>query len=211
MDRDAFEQRLVELWTTTRVPLTRATLVALTGAPRTTLDEWLEALVADKRLELDATSHGELTFGVPGTARTAHGPETIEELRTIERLRGELAPAARQSRTPDRAAPRSLAEDHKSASLASAAQTGRSIVTGGALGLVAGPLGWLYAAPLREALPAAALYLVVCKLLPLLLLLPLLGVVHPAAAVVGALYASRYNAAGRRTSLIPGAPDDARR
>jgi hypothetical protein len=79
-------------------------------------------------------------------------------------------------------------------------QGDKSLIAAGALGLLTGPFGWLYAAPLREAVPAILVFLILCKVLPtaLLMILPVL----PASALIGALYAWKYNRTGRRSSLL---------
>ena len=65
-----------------------------------------------------------------------------------------------------------------------------------------GPLGWLYAAPLCEAVPGAAGYVGLRWLLPHFLLLPVLGVVAPICRVAGVHYAWRHNQTGERTGLF---------
>src|SRR5678816_3250013 len=52
----------------------------------------------------------------------------------------------------------------------------KSVAASGMLSLVLGPFGWMYAAPLREAVPGMAIYVGLCSLLPHFLLVPLLGV-----------------------------------
>ena len=70
------------------------------------------------------------------------------------------------------------------------------------LSLVLGPLGWLYAAPLREAVPGVAIYVGLCSLLPHFLLVPLLGIAAPVSGVAGVYYAWRHNQTGERTGLF---------
>jgi hypothetical protein len=76
----------------------------------------------------------------------------------------------------------------------------------GAASLVLGPIGWLYAGSLREAVPATAAWLVLAgiasKILPAFLLMPVLMVVMPLSAIAGVVYAMQYNRAGKRQRLF---------
>ena len=72
----------------------------------------------------------------------------------------------------------------------------------GALSFFLGPFGWLYAAPLKEAAPAIVVFLILCKLLPAMLLYPLLGLLMPLSALAGVSYAWLYNRQGGRASLV---------
>ena len=78
----------------------------------------------------------------------------------------------------------------------------RSLVASGVLSFFFGPLGWLYAAPLKDALPGILLFTLLYAILPHFLLLPLLGVLLPVSALAGVTYAWLYNKQGERTSLI---------
>lgn len=77
------------------------------------------------------------------------------------------------------------------------------MISGGASLL--GPIGWLYAGSLREAVPATAAWLlvasVVWKILPFLWM-PLMMVVMPLSAIAGVIYALSYNRAGKRQRLF---------
>lgn len=69
-----------------------------------------------------------------------------------------------------------------------------------------GPIGWLYAGSLREAVPAATVWLalmaLVSKFVPAVLLMPVLFVALPLSGLAGALYALSYNRAGSRQRLF---------
>src|SRR5207248_5388147 len=78
----------------------------------------------------------------------------------------------------------------------------RSLVASGALSFFFGPLGWLYAAPLKDALPGILLFALLYAVLPHFLLLPLLGLLLPVSALAGVTYAWLYNKQGERTSLV---------
>ena len=77
------------------------------------------------------------------------------------------------------------------------------MISGGASLL--GPIGWLYAGSLREAVPATAAWLlvasVVWNILPFLWM-PLLMVVMPLSGIAGVVYALSYNRAGQRQRLF---------
>ena len=72
--------------------------------------------------------------------------------------------------------------------------------------LVLGPIGWLYAGSLREAIPATAGWLVLAtiasKILPAFLLMPVLMVALPLSAIGGLVYALQYNRHGGRQRLF---------
>ncbi len=81
----------------------------------------------------------------------------------------------------------------------------KSWVKAGVASLVLGPLGWLYAGSLREAVPASAAWLAFAALvssLPALLLFPVLLVVMPLSGIAGALYAVQFNRTGKRQRLF---------
>ncbi|HEX8113099.1 MAG TPA: hypothetical protein VF516_35455 [Kofleriaceae bacterium] len=84
------------------------------------------------------------------------------------------------------------------------------MISGGASLL--GPIGWLYAGSLREAVPATAAWLlvasVVWKILPFLWM-PLMMVVMPLSAIAGVIYALSYNRAGGRQRLFSDKKDKA--
>lgn len=69
-----------------------------------------------------------------------------------------------------------------------------------------GPIGWLYAGSLREAVPAAtawvALALLASKFLPMILLMPALMVALPLSGIAGVVYALQYNRTGKRQRLF---------
>jgi hypothetical protein len=76
-----------------------------------------------------------------------------------------------------------------------------------------GPVGWLYAGSLREAVPATAAWLVLAaiasKILPVFLLMPVLMVVLPLSGIAGVVYALQYNRAGTRQRMFDGKKDKA--
>lgn len=82
----------------------------------------------------------------------------------------------------------------------------KKLLTSGVLSFLFGPFGWLYAAPLKEALPAIGVYVAVFWLLnlflPSLLLVWPLAIVNVLTGVAGALYAWGFNSAGKRVPLV---------
>lgn len=81
----------------------------------------------------------------------------------------------------------------------------KSWVKAGVASLFLGPLGWLYAGSLREAVPASAAWVafgLLVSSLPSLLLFPVLMVVMPLSGIAGALYAVQYNRTGKRQRLF---------
>ena len=84
----------------------------------------------------------------------------------------------------------------------------KSWIASGVASLALGPIGWLYAGSLREAVPAATatmlLAAIASKILPAILLWPALMVVMPLSAIAGVVYAMQYNRKGRRQRLFEG-------
>lgn len=82
----------------------------------------------------------------------------------------------------------------------------KSWIKSGVASLALGPIGWLYAGSLREAVPATAgwvlLAAIASKILPAFLLMPVLMVVLPLSAIAGIVYALQYNRNGSRQRLF---------
>ncbi len=82
----------------------------------------------------------------------------------------------------------------------------KSWLASGGASLLLGPVGWLYAGSLREAVPASAAWVafaaLASKFVPLFLLLPVLLVAMPLSAIAGVVYALQYNRAGSRQRLF---------
>lgn len=82
----------------------------------------------------------------------------------------------------------------------------KSWMLSGLLSLGLGPVGWLYAGSMREAIPAATgtvlLAALVSKILPMVLLMPALLVVLPLSAIAGVMYTMQYNRTGKRQRLF---------
>jgi hypothetical protein len=191
MGQKAFESRVLEIWMRSRIPLTAAHVQHLTQAPREKVRKWLDAMTVAGVLDADVTDDGEMLWRVRGADRPATGPETVAELERMERLTAEV-----------RGAGQTLARVSAGAGLTTRSGDEKSIVASGALSLFLGPLGWLYAAPLREAVPAAAVVVAATMFIPHFLLAPVLGIVAPLSGLAGVYYAWRHNQTGERTGLF---------
>jgi hypothetical protein len=82
----------------------------------------------------------------------------------------------------------------------------KSWIKSGVASMALGPIGWLYAGSLREAVPASAAWLVLAaiasKILPTVLLMPVLMVALPLSGIAGVVYALQYNRSGKRQRLF---------
>lgn len=83
-----------------------------------------------------------------------------------------------------------------------AQSTRKSILASGLLSFFFGPLGWIYAAPLRSALVGGGAWLLCAAVLPSFILVYLASVVGPISAIAGVLYAVGFNRAGHRIPLF---------
>jgi hypothetical protein len=85
-------------------------------------------------------------------------------------------------------------------------QGDKSWVKSGLASMLLGPLGWLYAGSLREAIPASAAWLafaaIASKVIPVFLLMPVLLVALPLSGIAGVVYALQYNRTGGRQRLF---------
>ncbi|HEY7373834.1 MAG TPA: hypothetical protein VIF57_16860 [Polyangia bacterium] len=191
MKQKDFEARVLAIWVRSRVPLTLAHVQHLTGATRDRSKQWLDAMTVAGVLDVEVADDGEMIWTVRGAERPRSGAETVAEWERMQTLTREVARA-----------PTALAARALGGALVRGGDDKKSVVASGALSLVLGPLGWLYAAPLREAVPGAAVYVGLFSLLPHFLLVPLLGVLMPISGVAGVYYAWRHNQTGERTGLF---------
>jgi hypothetical protein len=194
MKQRDFESRVLEIWVRSRITLTAAHVQHVTGAPRDKVKRWLDAMTTDGALDADVRDDGEMIWSVRGAQRPSSGPETVAEMERLERLTAEVHGASK-----------ALARVSSIAGGLTAPGAGgehKSVAVSGALSLLLGPLGWLYAAPLREAVPAVVLTVAAVALVPTFLLTPVLGVVAPLSGIAGIYYAWRHNQTGERTGLF---------
>jgi len=186
------------------MPLTRANLQFVTGVPRGKLEKWLDQLVADGVLDVDADDDGEMVWGVRGAARATSGPQKPEEVKKLADLKQEVAGSAA-------AASSALALMKVGAgtarSLVAAGEGKKSLVASGLLSFFFGPLGWLYAAPLKEAVPAIVVYSLFWIVFShFALFAPIFTLLHILFGAAGVGYALRHNQKGERTSLLTSDP-----
>ncbi|HUS68618.1 MAG TPA: hypothetical protein VMZ28_28980 [Kofleriaceae bacterium] len=212
MNREDFEARVLELWMTTRIPLTRAHLQYGTGVARRKLNGWLDEMVSDSVLECDVDDDGEMVWTVPGAARALDGPRSFAEVEKLDGMRAEARRRVRERRDAAR-----KGDDAAAVGMALVRRAGggppartreegdgdkqKSLLLSAGLSFF-GPLGWLYAGSLREAIPAAALAVLIAAIVPTFLLMPILWLAMPLSAIVGLIYAWQYNRAGQRTPLF---------
>ncbi len=207
-----FEQAVLELAMTTRVPLTRANIVFYTGAQASKADKWLDEMVRDGLVEFDTDDDGELLYKVCGSKRPATGPKELTRCTACKRASGTGSRCSRCGQLLDSHL-RALKEEvegklvstalrklPRAAMLTTSPEGGKNVALGGALGLL-GPLGWFYAAPLQEAAMASVAFLLLFSLSKWLVIV-LSGLLLPLSAIVGALYAYKYNRTGRRSGLF---------
>src|ERR1700704_713528 len=125
---------------TTRMPLTRANVQFVTGVPRAKLEKWLDQLVAESVLDVDADDDGEMVWGVRGAVRAGAGPSKPEEVKKLGDLKREVAGASAAGAATALVkyggnAARSL--------LTTDGENKKSMVASGLLSFFFGPLGWL--------------------------------------------------------------------
>lgn len=191
MKQTEFEGRVLAIWMRSRVPLTLAHIQHLTGVSRAKASAWLDAMTASGALDMDVDDDGEMVWKVKGANRPSAGPQTVAELEKLERLTAEVGGATK-----------ALAQVSKVTGLTRQGGDQKSVIASGALSLFLGPLGWLYAAPLKEAVPGIVVFAVASSLLPAFLLAPLLGIAAPLSGLAGVYYAIRHNQTGERTGLF---------
>ena len=79
-------------------------------------------------------------------------------------------------------------------------------MTSGAISALLGPIGWLYAGSMKEAVPAAVgwvlLLTIASKILPTVLLFPPVIVAMGLSGIAGVVYAVQYNRKGGRQRLF---------
>jgi hypothetical protein len=178
------------------VPLTRTNLQYATGANRKQIERWLDGMLTDEVVDVGSDDDGEIVYTVRGAPRSKTGPFAIAEVVKMKSLESEVKGNLVR-------AGKALALSPQARSLVSrkGEDGDKSIVASAALSFFLGPVGWLYAAPLREALPAILIFAVMYKILPMFLFAPLLGIILPISALAGAGYAWAHNQSGGRASL----------
>ncbi len=199
MSREEFE-RVVRAMRAEGVPLSMPNLMVRTELPRHTIQDWLDDLDKPKK-EDDATASSKTVAG--------KGVDAIDQLReSIGALKDRVVKDAATKVVREKLG---LDDDDapKSRSSSKAKRAKRDLRVAAGLGLLGGPFGLLYAAPLLTAGIASAVYLAVVLVL---LFVPLIGtaflfylvpLVHLACAALGPAYAWRFNRVGARSALLP--------
>jgi hypothetical protein len=209
-----FEQAVLELAMTTRVPLSRANIAFYSGVGTKQADKWLDELVRDGLLEFDSDDNGDILYVVTGAKRPSSGPTELTRCSACQRASGAGSRCTRCGKLLD-AQLRALKDEvdragsafdlvRRGSDILSHSGGGpgeKNLILGGLLGLL-GPIGWFYAAPLKEAGIATLVFVLVAKMLPSFLFYPVLGLLTPLFVLLGAMYAWRYNRSGERTSLF---------
>ena len=198
MTRDEFE-RVVRAMRAEGVPLSMPNLMVRTELPRHTIQEWLDDLDQPKSAASTDAKKTVAGKGVDALDSLREGFDALKDrvvndaaTRVVrEKLGLDDPPAGRQGKTSRAKRPQ------------------RDLRLAALFGLLGGPLGLLYAAPLLTAGLASALYVGVVLAL---LFIPLIGtaalfdlvpLVHLACAALGPAYAWRFNRVGARSALLP--------
>lgn len=207
-----FEQAVLELAMTTKVPLTRANILFYTGAASKQVDKWLDDMVRDGLLDFDSNDEGDILYTVRGASRPQSAPSELRRCGACGRPTGAGTRCSRCGQLlddrlralkseVDRAGTAIQLLRRPSDLLQPPREGEKSVLAAGLLGLLLGPVGWFYAAPAREAGPASLAFVLASWLLPIYLFLPFVPLL-PISAVVGMLYAWKYNRNGRRSGLL---------
>ena len=150
-------------------------------------------LVTRVRTPARATSEDETVQHERAAARDAKRPTPSSELESLDGLGGALELASKANRVKHE-----LQRTPKKGE--------KSWIKSGVASLALGPVGWLYAGSIREAVPASvgwiALAALASKFLPVFLMMPVLMVVLPLSAIAGVVYALQFNRSGGRQRLF---------
>ena len=179
-----------------RIPITLPHLQYATEIGRAQLDSWLDELVLEGTLDMGITPEGEMLYTVPGATRPKTGAKTFAEYKRGKKKNADKAVG------DDGIGGAILLANKASKALTQEPKEGeKSVKLSAGLSLL-GPIGWLYAGSLKEAVPATAAAVAIAWLLPSFLLTPLLLLGLPASAVIGLLYGWQYNKHGKRMPLV---------
>lgn len=196
MTREEFE-RTVRAMKTEGVSLSMPNLMLRTELPRHVIEDWLEDMAeAERRPPTTAKSKGD-----------ANGTSPADDLlRKVNKLKDEVFENAAKAAVKERLG---LDDEEPVRVHGATKRPQKDLRVGAGLGLVAGPLGFFYAAPYPVAIAASLAYiagLVGLNFIPVvgtMLVAYLVPIVHLSSAVAGAGYTWRYNRTGRRTALLP--------
>lgn len=199
MTREEFE-RVVRAMRAEGVPLSMPNLMVRTELPRHTIQEWLDDIDQPRAASPSAAKKTAAGKGVDAIDSLREGFDALKDrvvkdaaTRVVrEKLGLDDEPASERKARASRAkGPR------------------RDLRLAALFGLLGGPIGLFYSAPLLTAGIASAIY--VAAVLALLFV-PLIGtaalfylvpLVHLACAALGPAYAWRFNRVGARSPLLP--------
>lgn len=191
---------------TTQVPLTKPNLLFYTGASSKQAEKWLDGMLAEGLLDIDTNDDGDIIYTVRGAKRPATGPRELIRCGNCGKATGKGVKCSRCNQLADAKLKALRAELDTAGTALAVLRQGqgalrphlegeKNLALAGVLGFFAGPFGWLYAAPMREAIPAIIVSLVILKALGIWFIAPL-------SALISMLYAWKYNRAGRRTGIL---------
>lgn len=196
MTREEFE-RTVRAMKTEGVSLSMPNLMLRTELPRHLIEDWLEDMAeAERRPPSAAKSKDDAKANSPAD----------DLLRKVNKLKEEVFENAAKAAVKERLG---LDDEEPVRVHGATKRPQKDLRVGAGLGLVAGPLGFFYAAPYPVAIAASLAYvagLVGLNFIPVvgtMLVAYLVPIVHLSSAVAGAGYTWRYNRTGRRTALLP--------
>jgi hypothetical protein len=194
VNREEFE-RIVRAMRAEGVALTMPNLMLRTELPRATIERWLEEVEASRHRDEKGWSKKPGEGEKPLEARIRDG---------VDALKREAVKAVATAAVKEKLGIEDLPRVHGALQ-----RTDKDLRWGAGLGLLAGPLGLFYAAPLPVAAASSAGYVAAILLLRLI---PVFGgvavaylvpLVHLGCAVAGAAYTWRFNRTGRRGALFP--------
>ena len=194
MTREQFEKTVLAM-RAEGVPLTMPNLMLRTELPRGVIEDWLDDINRIERAAQRAKARGDAVATAAAGARSLR--DELDDLRKKVVEEATARVVEKKLGWEDSKAPHGEKGPEKDLRWALG------------LGLVGGPFGLFYAAPLLVAGAVSAVYALTAMALlflpglGLMLLFYLLPPVHFACALAGAAYAWRYNRTGSRSALFP--------
>ncbi|MBK8696357.1 MAG: hypothetical protein IPN17_29835 [Deltaproteobacteria bacterium] len=199
MTREEFE-RVVRAMRAEGVPLSMPNLMVRTELPRHTIQEWLDDI--DQPRPAESTAAKKTAAG--------KGVDAIDSLREgFDALRDRVVKDAATRVVREKLGLDDEPSTERRAKSSRAPKARRDLRLAALFGILGGPIGLFYSAPLLTAGIASAIY--VAAVLALLFI-PLIGtaalfylvpLVHLACAALGPAYAWRFNRVGARSPLLP--------
>ncbi len=204
MDRDGFEAKVIALSHEGK-RLTVANVTALTGIAPRKAEAWLDAMVVAGRLDSDIDEKDAVVV------YRVRGLDALPQKVIADREAKKKLSLLEQMESDARGAVVAQAKTRAKEALLVTKPGERSVALGGLLGLIFGPLGLLYSAPLLVVLVSVLGYAIlgaipIIRTLFAFIIVP----VHLAFGVAGALYTLRFNQKGERTPLLPPEEDPKR-